>query len=209
MTTYHSYEPRLGHGLVHDPVSAIVAPRPIGWISTLSAAGVRNLAPYSFFGLFNYRPPVLAFSSVGRKDTVVNAEETREFVWNLASEEFGRQMNATSAAVAAEVDEFELVDLKTVPSSLVVPPRIAGVPASFECRVSEVVRLRTADGMDLDTWMIVGDVVQVHIDTTYLKNGEFDTAAASPLLRAGGPGTYFLPTDDRSTFMTRPEPLTR
>jgi flavin reductase (DIM6/NTAB) family NADH-FMN oxidoreductase RutF len=190
-------------------VSAIVAPRPIGWISTISTGGVRNLAPYSFFGLFNYRPPVLAFSSVGRKDTVVNAEQTGEFVWNLASEKLGPEMNATSVAVPAEIDEFELVGLEAVASESVKPPRIAEVPASFECRVCEVRQLRSADGMDLDTWLVIGEVVRVHIDTAYLKNGQFDTAGASPLLRAGGAGDYFLPTDERSAFMLRPEPLTR
>jgi len=209
MTAYYSYAPRLGHALPHDPVSAIVAPRPIGWFSTVSTNGVRNLAPYSFFGLFNYSPPIVAFSSVGRKDTVINAETTRELVWNLATEEFGAQMNASSAAVPAEVDEFDLVGLDAVASDLVAPPRIAGVPVSFECRVTDVFRMRTADGADLDTWMVIAEVVRVHIDVTYLRDGRFDTAEAGPLLRAGGPGDYFLPTRDRSAFMLRPRPLTR
>lgn len=209
MTSYHSYEPIRGHRLAHDPVGAIVAPRPIGWISTVSAAGVCNLAPYSFFGLFNYSPPVLAFSSVGRKDTVVNAERTREFVWNLATEELGAAMNASSAAVAPEIDEFEMVGLDPTPSTLVKPPRVAGAPASLECRVSEVFQLRTAAGTALDTWMVIGDVVAVHIAHDYLSGGVFDTAAARPLLRAGGPGDYFLPTRDECKVMLRPEPLTR
>jgi flavin reductase (DIM6/NTAB) family NADH-FMN oxidoreductase RutF len=209
VSDFYSYDPARKHGLRHDPVSAIVAPRPIGWISTLSRTGVRNLAPYSFFNLFNYRPPVLAFSSVGRKDTVVNAESSGEFVWNLATEAWGPQMNATSAAVPPEIDEFEMVGLAALDSDVVRPPRVAQSPASFECLVSDVLRLRTAAGVDLDTWMVIGDVVRIHIDTAYLDDGRFDTAAANPLLRAGGPGSYYIPTDARSTFMVRPEPLTR
>ncbi|HEX8420142.1 MAG TPA: flavin reductase family protein, partial [Sphingomonas sp.] len=97
MTEWHFYEPQAGHGLPHDPLNAIVAPRPIGWISTMSAAGVRNLAPYSFFNLVNYHPPLIAFSSMGWKDSVANIAETREFVWNLVTRDLAEVMNATSA----------------------------------------------------------------------------------------------------------------
>ena len=96
----HFYEPMKGHGLAHDPLNAIIAPRPIGWVSTRSAAGALNLAPYSFFNAFNYRPPIVGFSSVGEKDSLRNARETREFVWNLAVRELAEQVNATSATVA-------------------------------------------------------------------------------------------------------------
>ena len=95
--TVHSYEPRLGHGLAHDPFNAIVGPRPIGWISTVSAEGVRNLAPYSFFNAFNYVPPLIGFSSIGYKDTVRNAQETGEFVWNLATQELAEAMARPNA----------------------------------------------------------------------------------------------------------------
>lgn len=210
MSSFHSYTPGDGHGLAHDPVSAIVAPRPIGWISTISPLnGAINLAPYSFFNLVNYQPPLLAFSSVGRKDTVQNAITGGSFVWNLVTEDLGRQMNVTSAAVSPDVDEFALAGLTPLASDEVEPPRVAESPASFECRVSDALRLRAASGAALDTWMVLGEVVRVHIDTDLLANGHFDTAGAKPLLRAGGPGDYFIPSAEHTAFMLRPEPMTR
>ena len=97
MTDRHFYEPRHGHGLAHDPLNAIIAPRPIGWISTVNAVGAANLAPYSFFNLFSYKPPIIGFSSQGWKDSVANAKATGEFVWNLATRAQAEAMNATSA----------------------------------------------------------------------------------------------------------------
>lgn len=175
----------------------------------MSAEGVHNLAPYSFFNLVNYRPPLLAFSSVGRKDTVTNVEQTGEFVWNLASEALAHQMNATSAAVAPEVDEFEFAGLTPVASVAVRPCRVGESSASLECRVSDVHRLRTSDGAHIETWIVIGEVVRVHIDASLLCQGRFDTAGAAPLLRAGGLGDYFIPTDARAAFMLRPDPMTR
>jgi flavin reductase (DIM6/NTAB) family NADH-FMN oxidoreductase RutF len=99
---FHSYEPATGHGLRHNPLNAIIAPRPIGWISTLSADGCANLAPYSFFNAFNYDPPIIGFSGIAWKDSVRNASETGEFVWNLVTRELGDRMNNTSASVAAD-----------------------------------------------------------------------------------------------------------
>lgn len=130
MADHHFYEPAKGHGLKHDPLYAIVAPRPIGWISTLSPVGVANLAPYSFFNLFNFMPPILGFSSRGWKDNVANAEATGEFVWNLVSREQAEVMNATSATVGPEVDEFELAGIAKASSRLVAPPRVVGSPSS-------------------------------------------------------------------------------
>ncbi|WP_174280450.1 flavin reductase family protein, partial [Sphingomonas bacterium] len=109
MTDWHFYEPAQGHGLPHDPIAAIVAPRPIGWISTVSREGKRNLAPYSFFNLFNYRPPLIGFSSIGRKDSVANAEATGEFTWNLVTRDLADAMNASSAAT--DEDEFALAGI--------------------------------------------------------------------------------------------------
>ncbi|WP_439030157.1 flavin reductase family protein [Gordonia terrae] len=210
MTTYHSYEPLQGHRLSHDPMNAIVAPRPIGWISTVSADGVRNLAPYSFFNLFNYTPPIVGFASVGYKDTVANSTASGEFVWNLATDDLGEKMNATSAAVPAGEDEFEVAGLTPLASDLVSAPRVAESPVSFECRVSDSFRLRTAAGDRVDTWMVLGEVVKVHIATDHLRADEtFDTAGARPLLRAGGQGDYFLPSAEHSRFMRRPKPATR
>jgi len=97
LSARHFYEPSQGHGLKHDPLNSIVAPRPIGWISTLGEDGKANLAPYSFFNLFNYNPPIIGFSSQGLKDCVTNARSTREFVWNLATRELAEAMNVSSA----------------------------------------------------------------------------------------------------------------
>ncbi len=131
------YEPRRGHGLSHDPMNAIVAPRPIGWISSRDGDGVLNLAPYSFFNLFSYRPPIVGFSSNGRKDSVRNATALGEFVWNLVTRDLAARMNVTSAVVPAGVDEFALAGLTPAPSAIVSVPRVAESPVSFECRVAQ------------------------------------------------------------------------
>ena len=185
------YEPRLGHGLPHDPFNAIVGPRPIGWISSRDAAGVLNLAPYSFFNAFNYTPPIVGFASIGHKDTIRNLEATGEFAWNLVTRELAEAMNQTCAAVPPEVDEFALAGLTPAPSRLIGVPRVAESPVSFECRVTQILRLRSAAGDEVDTWLTLGEVVAVHIDRSLLKDGIYDTAAAHPILRGGGPADYF------------------
>lgn len=187
----HFYEPRLGHGLPHDPFNAIVGPRPIGWISSRDAAGVLNLAPYSFFNAFNYTPPIIGFASTGWKDTVRNIEATGEFVWNLATRDLAEQMNASCAAVPPEVDEFALAGLATAPSRIVGVPRVAAALVSFECRLSQLIRLQSAAGAEVDTWLTLGEVVGVHIAEQLLVDGIYDTAAARPILRGGGPADYF------------------
>ena len=187
----HFYEPRHGHGLPHDPFNAIVGPRPIGWISSRDAAGVLNLAPYSFFNAFNYTPPIVGFASIGHKDTVRNIEATGEFAWNLVTRELAEAMNQTCAAVPPEVDEFALAGLTPTPSRLIGVPRVAASPVSFECRVTQILRLRSAAGDEVDTWLTLGEVVAVHIDKSLLKDGIYDTAAARPVLRGGGPADYF------------------
>jgi flavin reductase (DIM6/NTAB) family NADH-FMN oxidoreductase RutF len=123
MRDMYYYEPRKGHGLPHDPFSAIVGPRPIGWISTMSADGAANLAPYSFFNGFNYTPPIIGFASVGWKDTVENVKFTKQSVWNLATHDLAEAMNKTSASVSSDIDEFSLAGLTKVASTKVVPPR--------------------------------------------------------------------------------------
>ncbi|MET0519559.1 MAG: flavin reductase family protein [Burkholderiaceae bacterium] len=187
----HFYEPRLGHRLPHDPFNAIVGPRPIGWISTRSPEGVLNLAPYSFFNGFNYTPPIIGFASTSWKDTVRNIEATGEFVWNLATRELAEAMNASCAAVPPEVDEFELAGLATAASSIVAVPRVARARVAFECRLSQLIRLQSAAGEPIDNWLTLGEVVGVHIDETLLVDGVYDTAAARPILRGGGPADYF------------------
>ena len=185
------YEPAKGHGLPHDPFNAIVGPRPIGWISSHDREGRLNLAPYSFFNAFNYIPPIIGFCSVGRKDSLNNIEQTGEFVWNLATRPLAEQMNQSCAPVAAEVSEFVLSGLTATPSSIVSVPRVGETPVAFECKVSQIVQLKRADQALVPSWLILGEVVAVHIAAHLLENGIYDTAAAEPILRGGGPADYF------------------
>ena len=186
----HFYRPSEGHGLRHDPLNAIIGPRPIGWISTRGKGGMLNLAPYSFFNAFSYRPPLIGFSSTGAKDSLRNAQETDEFVWNLATRELAERMNATSAAAPYGVDEFGLAGLTPAPSRVVSVPRVAESPVNFECVVSDIVRLRNRGGEHVEAWLTVGEVVGVHIRHDLLKEGIFDTFGAGIVLRAGGPSAY-------------------
>jgi len=200
----HFYEPRQGHGLPHDPFNAIVGPRPIGWISSLSGAGVRNLAPYSFFNAFNYVPPIVGFASIGAKDTLRNVQETGEFVWNLATRRLAEAMNASCAAVGPEVDEFALAGLTPTPSRLVAAPRVAESPVAFECKVTQIIQLQQASGETVPTWLVLGEVVGVHIAAASLKDGMYDTAAAGHILRGGGPADYFSVGPEQLFQMHRP-----
>ncbi len=200
----HFYEPRLGHGLPHDPFNAIVGPRPIGWISSMNAHGALNLAPYSFFNAFNYVPPIVGFASIGAKDTLHNVQATREFCWNLATRPLAERMNASCAAVPPEVNEFELAGLTAAPSRLIAVPRVGESPVSFECRVTQIVQLQALDGTSVETWLTLGEVVAVHVDRALLKDGIYDTAAAQPILRAGGPADYFEIGAEQLFRMRRP-----
>jgi flavin reductase (DIM6/NTAB) family NADH-FMN oxidoreductase RutF len=203
-TAFHFYEPRDGHRLPHDPFNAIVGPRPIGWISSRSSAGVLNLAPYSFFNAFNYVPPIVGFASIGYKDTVRNIEETGVFCWNLANRPLAEQMNQTCAAVPAEVDEFALAGLTPAPSRVNGVPRVAESPVAMECRLTQLLQLQGADGAKLPTWLVLGEVVGVHICEALLKDGVYDTAAAQPILRGGGPADYFSIGPEQLFKMFRP-----
>ena len=166
---------------------------------------MRNLAPYSFFNAFNYVPPLIGFSSVGWKDSVANIAETREFVWNLATARLAQAMNASSASVAASVDEFALAGLTAVPSRLVKPPRVLESPVNFECRLTQLIQLEGADGRKVDTWMVFGEVVAVHIDPGLLVDGVYQTAAAHPILRAGRQSDYAEIRPDAMFEMARPQ----
>jgi flavin reductase (DIM6/NTAB) family NADH-FMN oxidoreductase RutF len=185
MTDFHFYEPRLGHGLPHDPFKALVAPRPIGWISSLSATGAVNLAPYSFFNAFCERPPIVGFSSGGRKDSQRNIEATGEFVVNLATKKHAQAMNLTSAAVGPEVNEMELAGLAAAPCRLVKPPRVADAPAALECKLLLALPLKDLDGQPTPNALILGQVVGIHIDKAFLVDGIFDLALAHPIARCG------------------------
>ncbi|MAM41393.1 MAG: Asp/Glu/hydantoin racemase [Erythrobacter sp.] len=204
MTVFHTYDLAEGHRLPHDPLNAIIAPRPIGWISTMSADGARNLAPYSFFNLINYSPPLIAFASSGWKDSVANVDETGEFVWNLATMAQAEQMNVTSARVGGDVDEFDLAGLATLPSAIVKPDRVAGSPVHFECRLSQLIRLENKEGIELDQWLVIGEAVCIHIDVAMLEDGIYQTARPHPITRGGGPADYFEITEDQLFKMKRP-----
>lgn len=203
-TRIHFYEPRRGHGLAHDPLNAIIAPRPIGWISTRDAQGRLNLAPYSFFNAFNYTPPVIGFSSLGWKDSVRNAQETGEFGWSLATRELAEAMNQTCAPVPHGVSEFDLAGLTPVASRVIQAPRVAESPVSFECKVTQIVRLQDAGGAAIDSWLVLGEVVGVHIDAALLVDGVYDTVAGQPILRGGGPADYFTVSAQQRFRMHRP-----
>ena len=203
-TDLHSYQPRQGHGLPHDPFNAIVGPRPIGWISTRGAAGALNLAPYSFFNAFNYVPPIIGFASIGAKDTLHNVNETGEFVWNLVTRPLAEQMNASCAPVPPEIDEFELARLTPVASQIVKAPRVGESPVAFECKVTQQIQLQGLDGVAVPTWLTLGEVVAVHIARDFLIDGIYDTAAAQPVMRAGGPADYYGITAENRFRMHRP-----
>jgi flavin reductase (DIM6/NTAB) family NADH-FMN oxidoreductase RutF len=186
----HFYEPRLGHGLPHDPFKAIVAPRPIGWITTVDADGRVNLAPYSFFNAFNSNPPIVGFASEGRKDSLRNVEATGEFVCNLATRPLAEVMNRCSAPLPQGESEMDFAGIEATPSRLVKPPRVANTPAALECRVLQIVAMRDLEGREVNTHLVLGQVVGVHIDRAYLKDGVFDTKGARPIGRCGYRGDY-------------------
>jgi len=187
----HFYEPRNGHGLRHDPFNAVVAPRPIGWISSRGAKGNINLAPYSFFNGFCYKPPIIGFSSTSWKDSVQNIQETGEFVWNLATMDLATQMNATAAHVGRDVNEFEIAKLTPMPCKLVSVPRVGESPVSFECKLTQILQLQGADGNKAEAWLTLGEVVGVHLDKAMIRDGVYQTALARPIVRAGRRGDYF------------------
>jgi flavin reductase (DIM6/NTAB) family NADH-FMN oxidoreductase RutF len=202
MSDFHFYEPRRGHGLPHDPFKAIVAPRPIGWISSLDPAGRVNLAPYSFFNAFCDMPPVVGFSSAGRKDSQRNIEQTGEFVANLATMIHAQAMNQTSATYPHGVDEMEQAGLEAAPCNLVKPPRVADAPAALECRLLMILPINDLDGQFTHHTLILGQVVGVHINKAFLRDGMFDMAAARTIARCGYRGDYAMV--DRLFEMVRP-----
>src|SRR4051812_11721227 len=181
--------------LPHDPFKALVAPRPIGWISSVGPDGEVNLAPYSFFNAICDRPPMVAFCSVGRKHSATFAGHARAFVWNLPTYALREQMNLSSAALPHGVSEFEHAGLEMAPSRLVDVPRVAASPCALECRVVSDQELVDVDGRPVDHYLIVGQVVGVHLDETYIgPDGRVDTAAIQPIARCGYLGDYAVVT---------------
>ncbi|GFD91180.1 Asp/Glu/hydantoin racemase [Tenacibaculum sp. KUL152] len=206
MANFHFYEPQLGHGLAHDPFNAIIAPRPIGWISTQSRAGVLNLAPYSFFNALNYTPPIIGFSCVGgKKDSLVNVQETGEFCWNLVSKSLAQAMNQTSKPLPPEESEFSISGLKTVNSKVVSVPRVKESLVSMECKLTDIVQLKDAQGDAVNSWFIMGEVVGVHIDKSLIENGVFKTLKGEPVMRGGGAGDYYTISEADYFEMLRPQ----
>ncbi|MEN5080852.1 flavin reductase family protein [Bosea sp. TWI1241] len=169
----------------HDPFKAIVAPRPIGWISAMSARGEVNLSPYSFFNAISSKPNLVMFSSENRKDAVSFIEETGEFTCSLVTRALVQQMNLTSAPLPRGENEYAHAGLAMAPSRLVKPPRVAGSPAALECKLISLQQLRDLDGQELPRWMVIGQVVAAYLDEAFVRDGRFDTAAAGPVARCG------------------------
>ena len=176
---------RRDHGLPHDPFKAIVAPRPIGWISTLSRDGIANLAPYSYFNAISSRPDLILFSSEGEKDSVRNARETGEFVANHVSAGVAEAMNASSIPAPAGISEFDHCAIAQAASRLVRPPRVAAALAALECKVTQIIEPVGLDGNAAGVFVVIGQVVGVHIDDRLLRNGRFDVTLAEPVSRLG------------------------
>jgi flavin reductase (DIM6/NTAB) family NADH-FMN oxidoreductase RutF len=198
------YEPPLrNHGLPHDPFKALVTPRPIGWITAMSAKGEVNLSPYSFFNAVSDGPDMVVFSSAGRKDALTFVEETGEFVCNLATFDLRHAMNATSAPLARGENEMLHAGLTPVPSRLVKPPRVAEAPAALECKYLQTVPL-TPIGGEAKYFLVIGQVVGIHIDDRFIVDGIVDTAAMAPIARAGY-RDYFVATPETKFSITRPK----
>jgi len=173
------------HNLPHDPFKAIVAPRPIGWISTLAANGDFNLAPYSFFNAVSDNPHIVMFSSVGWKDSATNAKQTGEFVCNYVGEINETQMNATSVHAPPNINEAEYVGIELVQSTMVKPPRVKDVWAALECKVTEFLEPQDANGDASGNIMVFGEVVGIHIHDDAIVNGLFDIEVTKPVSRGG------------------------
>jgi flavin reductase (DIM6/NTAB) family NADH-FMN oxidoreductase RutF len=171
--------------LPHDPFKAFIAPRPIGWVSTVSASGAVNLAPYSYFNAVCDTPPTVMFSSNGAKDSMTFAHETGEFVWNMATWDLREPMNLSSADLPRGRSEFEHAGLELAPSRLVAPPRVAAAPVSLECKVTQVVQIE--DGPNIVTF---GRVVGVHLDEAAIVDGRVDLTRLKPIARCGYRGDY-------------------
>ncbi len=172
------------HGLRHDPFKTFVAPRPIGWISSLARDGSLNLAPYSFFNAVSTDPHVVIFGSQGRKDSQRNIEETGEFVCNLTTWDLREAMNRTSAPVEHGVDEMELAGLERAPSTLVKPPRVAATPVALECRYMQTVELPLKNGHSASS-VIFGEVLGIYVDDAFIEDGMIDITRLKTIARCG------------------------
>jgi flavin reductase (DIM6/NTAB) family NADH-FMN oxidoreductase RutF len=180
------YDPsRNNHGLSHNPITALIVPRPIGWISTVSRSGVVNLAPYSFFNVVSGTPPFIMFASKPRKDSQRNAEETGEFVYNMATYDLREAVNAPSAEYGPAISEPDRIGLEMAPCREVKPPRVARSPVALECKYYKTVELISSDGTRNTSSVILGEVVGIHIADQVIVNGHIDVTRMQPLARLG------------------------
>ncbi|HKH96164.1 MAG TPA: flavin reductase family protein [Beijerinckiaceae bacterium] len=198
------YEPaKRNHGLPYDPFKALTV-RPIGWVTAMSATGETNLSPYSFFNQISDRPPMVAFSASVGKDAQAFIEETGEFVCSMATWDLREEMNQTSAPLPRGMSEMAHAGLAPAPSRLVRPPRVAASPAALECKHVRTVPLTPIDGGEATYFLIIGQVIGIHIDDAFIKDGFIDTAAMRPIMRTGYK-EYFVATPETKFAMTRPE----
>lgn len=191
------------HGLPFNPMKALIGPRPIGWITALSSRGELNLSPYSFFNAMGENPFIVAFSSNGYKDAVAFIDETKEFVCNLATWDLREAMNQTSAPLPRGESEAEYAGLELAPSRIVATPRVAAASAALECKWLQTIQINTVEGRPMEQFMVLGQVVGVHIEDRFIVDGLVDTAAMRPILR-GGYHDYFVATPETKFSMTRP-----
>jgi flavin reductase (DIM6/NTAB) family NADH-FMN oxidoreductase RutF len=193
------------HSEIYKLLIGAIVPRPIAFVSSIDAAGVRNLAPFSFFTGCSTNPPVVCFCSAVRsgprpnKDTLENIRVTREFVVNVVSEEIAEQMNRTSAEVPPEIDEFALSGLTPLASDLVKPPRVAESKVQMECRLHQIVPVSEQPGGGI---LVLGEVVRFHVLESVLEGYKIDPGKLKAIGRMGGP-TY-VRTHDRFD-MQRPK----
>lgn len=173
------YRPEDGHGLPHNPFNAIIAPRPIGWISSRGSEG-DNLAPYSFFNAVAYVPPQVMFASTAAKDSLANIRETGVFAVNIVEFAARDAMNASSAAAARGVDEFALAGVAKAECDTIPCPRVAGAPATLECRMTQIIPVQGKAN-----FLILGEVTGIHMRDDCVVEGRFDVTRFSPLARLG------------------------
>ena len=193
------------HGLKHDPFKALVSPRPIGWISTVSDDGVCNLAPYSFFNAVSDRPHYVMFSSSNVKDSLRNIRQNGEFTCSMSNWDTRFEMNVSSAAVPAGVDEYPLANLTAVASRFVKPPRVKEAPAALECKHWKTIELPDVDpATGTGHYVIFGHVVGIYINDDFIHDGLVDTGAMKPLARLGYMD-YAVVTHDNMLQINRPE----
>ena len=186
----------------HDPFKAMIVPRPIGWVSTMSRAGEVNLAPYSFFNAFSSWPMIVGFCSEGDKDSKAFAMETGEFTWSMATFHLREQMNASSSPLARGDSEFRHAGLEPAPCRLVKPPRVAASPAALECKVTQTLKLQALAGEEMSRTLVLGQVVGIHVDMRFVKDGRLDAVAMQPIARCGYDEYTVI---DRVFSIVRPE----